>query len=129
MSADRLLIAEDEARIGSLLKMVAEECGYEVRVAVNGAAVKEMVRAFDPTLISLDLGMPGVLGVEMLWFLSGCGSRAKILITSGQGRDVIAVAEQRGKSAGLNMVGSIPKPVRLEQLRAIFQELRSTGAE
>ncbi|MGE3969209.1 MAG: response regulator [Dongiaceae bacterium] len=129
MSADRLLIAEDEARIGSLLKMVAEECGYEVRVAVNGAAVKEMVRAFDPTLISLDLGMPGVLGVEMLWFLSGCGSQAKILITSGQGRDVIAVAEQRGKSAGLNMVGSIPKPVRLEQLRTIFRELRSTGAE
>ncbi len=129
MSTDRLLIAEDETRIGSLLKMVAEECGYEVRVAVNGPAIKELVRTFDPTLISLDLGMPGVLGVEMLWFLSGCGSRAKILITSGQGRDVIAVAEQRGKSAGLNMVGSIPKPVRLEQLRAIFRELRSTGAE
>ena len=125
MSADRLLIAEDEARIGSLFKMVAEECGYEVRIAVNGAAVKEFVRTFEPTVISLDLGMPGVLGVEMIWFLSERGCRAKILIASGQGRDVIAVAEQRGKDAGLNMVGAIPKPVRLGHLRSVFEELRS----
>lgn len=124
MSADRLLIAEDDVRIGNLLKMAAEECGYEVRMAVNGPAVKELVRSFEPTVISLDLGMPGVLGVEMLWFLSERGCRAKILIASGQGRDVIQVAEQRGRDAGLNMVGTIPKPVRLDNLRSILREHR-----
>jgi DNA-binding response OmpR family regulator len=126
MSADRLLVAEDDVRIGSLFKMVAEECGYEVRLAVNGPAVKELVRSFEPTVISLDLGMPGVLGVEMLWFLSERGCQAKILIASGQGRDVIQVAERRGKDAGLNMVGTIPKPVRLDNLRSILREHRSS---
>jgi DNA-binding response OmpR family regulator len=125
MSTDRLLIAEDDVRIGNLFKMAAEECGYEVRLAVNGPAVKELVRSFEPTVISLDLGIPGVLGVEMLWFLSENGCRAKILIASGQGRDVVQVAERRGREAGLNMVGAIPKPVRLENLRSILREHRS----
>lgn len=129
MAADRLLIAEDDVRIGTILKMVAEECGYEVRMAVNGPAVKELVRSFEPTVISLDLGMPGVLGVEMLWYLSERGCRAKILIASGQGRDVIQVAEQRGRDAGLNMAGMIPKPVRLDNLRAILRQHRSPSGD
>lgn len=128
MSADRLLIAEDEIRISSLYKAVAEQCGYEVRIAVNGPAVKELVRSFEPTVISLDLGMPGVLGVEMLWFLSDCHCQARILIASGHGRDAIAVAERRGRDAGLNMAGAIAKPFRLEQLRTILTALRSPQA-
>lgn len=128
MSGNRLLIAEDEIRISSLFKAVAEECGYEVQIGINGPAVKELVRSFEPTVISLDLGMPGVLGVEMLWFLSACRCQAKILIVSGQGRDAIAVAERRGRDAGLDIAGAIAKPFRLDQLRRILRELRSPQA-
>ena len=127
MPTDQLLIAEDDVRLSSMFKMVAEECGYEVRVAVNAASFKEILRDFEPTVISLDLGMPGVNGIELLRFLAERGCRARILIVSGLRNDIVESAERHGKESGLNMAGAYRKPFRVSQLMTILKELRVTG--
>ncbi len=126
MPTDQLLIAEDDARLSSLFKMVAEECGYEVRIAVNAAAFKEILRGFEPTVISLDLAMPGVNGIELLRFLAERGCRARVLIASGLGKDIVERAERHGREFGLNMAGAFRKPVSIVQLMTILKERRVT---
>jgi two-component system, OmpR family, response regulator len=127
MPTDQLLIAEDDVRLSSMYKMVAEECGYEVRIAVNAALFKEMMRDLEPTVITLDLGMPGVNGIELLRFLAERGCRARVLIVSGLRNDIVEAAERFGRESGLNMTGAFRKPFRVSELMKILNEHRGTA--
>jgi len=80
-----------------------------------------------PHLIALDLSIPGMDGVELLRFLADNSCRAKLLIVSGFDRKVRSAAENLGDARGLNMVGSIPKPIRANELRALLSGLHTAA--
>ena len=75
-------------------------------------------------MVALDLGMPGMDGVELLRFLADEGYRAPVLIISGFDRRVLESAFRLGEALGLQMAGPLEKPARLEELEAILNELR-----
>jgi two-component system, OmpR family, response regulator len=126
MPTDKLLIAEDDARLSSMFKMVAEECGYEVSIVVNAAAFEETARDFEPTVISLDLGMPGVDGIEPLRSLAERSWRARVPIVTGLRNDVVESAGRHGRESGLNMASAFRKPFIVSQLMTILKGFRDT---
>jgi CheY-like chemotaxis protein len=77
-------------------------------------------------MVALDLGMPGMDGVELLRFLADQDFEEPVLIISGFDRRVLESAFRLGSALGLNMVGPLEKPARLEDLEAILNELRPT---
>ena len=119
----RFLLMDDDPHIGLAIGHVAESCGFEVRTAHQANGFKAAYEDFHPDVITLDLGFPDGDGVELLRYLADDGCDAHILIVSGFDNRVMDAAKRLGEARGLKMSGTISKPMRLAQLRAIFNEL------
>ena len=122
----RLLVVDDQPDILDFVGQVAESVGYVVRLTNDAAEFRLAMREFRPTLVILDLQMPGTDGVELLRELGRLGTRVPILISSGMEERVLASAEQLGVVHGLAMAGILPKPIMLADLEAILNKHRVT---
>lgn len=63
-SERRALVVEDDEDIRSLIEFTLSTQGFEVSAVDSGTAALEAVRTLDPDLITLDLGLPGIDGIE-----------------------------------------------------------------
>ena len=123
MKCGTLLVIDDEPAITSLLKRVAEGCGYDVIATSNAEAFKQHARENDLALICLDLAMPGTDGIELLRFLAAEGCRCRVLIMSGSDRRLLHTALRLAEALGLDIAGSIPKPLQIAEIRALLDDL------
>lgn len=64
--AIRVVVADDEEIVLSLVRDALEDEGYEVLSAANGADALEQVRQHSPQLIITDIRMPRMDGIEMV---------------------------------------------------------------
>ena len=62
----KILVVDDEENIRFLYQEELEEEGYTVDVAAHGQEALEKLNAFQPDLVTLDIRMPGMNGVETL---------------------------------------------------------------
>jgi DNA-binding response OmpR family regulator len=58
------LVVEDDEDIRSLIEFTLSTQGFNVMTADSGLAGVEAVREHDPDLVTLDLGLPGIDGIE-----------------------------------------------------------------
>ena len=83
-----------------------------------------MYRDKNPEMVAIDLGMPGKDGVELLRFLAEEKAQQPILIISGFDRRILESAFNLGEELGLNMVGPVAKPARLDELGMLLAQIR-----
>ncbi len=60
----KILLVEDNELNRDMLSRRLSKRGYQVEVAVNGAQGIEMARSLAPDLILMDVGLPGIDGLE-----------------------------------------------------------------
>ncbi len=60
----KILLVEDNELNRDMLSRRLSRRGYQVEVAVNGAQGIEMARSLAPDLILMDVGLPGIDGLE-----------------------------------------------------------------
>jgi DNA-binding response OmpR family regulator len=126
MPLPRLLLIDDEAALADFLATAATDSGFVPQVTQRDDEFREAFRAERPDMVALDLGMPGMDGVELIRFLAGEKYDAPVLIFSGFDRRVLESAFRLGEALGLNMVGPIEKPVRLGVLKDMLVRVRAT---
>ena len=126
MPQPRLLLIDDEPVLAEFLANAAVESGFEPVIASDDAEFREEFLARRPDMVALDLGMPGMDGVELLRFLGEQEYQAPVLIVSGFDRRVLESAMRLGEALGLNMAGPLEKPVRFDEIRARLSELRAS---
>ena len=124
MRQPRLLVIDDEPALAEFVAHVASDCDFLPVLTADDRGFREAFRAERPDLVVLDLGMPGMDGVELLRFLADEGNKAPVLIISGFDRRVLESAFRLGEALGLEMIGPLEKPVRLEELERLLSELR-----
>ncbi len=134
MGANRLLIMDDDPNVRAFVTEVGTGLGFEVTEVAEPGRFIGAVRTSSPTVIILDLQMPNHDGIEVLRSLSETGTAAKVLITSGLAEEVLTTAEQLGMAMGVDIAGSLSKPIPLEQLevqlvRLKLEEKRITSAQ
>ncbi len=122
----RLLLIDDEPALADFLANAARECGFEAVVTSDDNEFRQTFQANPPDAVALDLGMPGMDGVELLRFLAEQTYQSPVLIVSGFDRRVLESAFRLGEALGLNMIGPVEKPVRLEDLETVLNQLRAT---
>ena len=125
MSSPRLLLIDDEPALADFLASAARECGFDPQITERDKDFREQFLADRPQMVALDLGMPGMDGVELIRFLAEQDYKAPVLIVSGFDRRVLESAFRLGEALGLNMAGPVEKPVRLEELEAMLCELKA----
>ena len=123
-SAPKLLLIDDEPALAAYLAEAARLSGYKPLVAIDDQDFKARLVAERPQMVALDLGMPGMDGVELLRFLADERFAFPVLIISGFDRRVLESAFRLGEALGLQMVGPLEKPTRLDDITDILNTLR-----
>jgi len=125
MAQPRLLLIDDEPALADFLANAAREAGFEPIITSEDQQFRDEFVALRPNMVALDLGMPGMDGVELIRFLADQDYRAPVLIVSGFDRRVLESAFRLGEALGLTMAGPLEKPVRLEKLEALLSQLKA----
>jgi two-component system KDP operon response regulator KdpE len=108
----RILVVDDEAQIVRALTVNLQALGYTVDSAGSGEDALRVAAANRPNAVILDLGLPGVDGVEVIRGLRGW-SQVPIIVLSVR-------AEEREKIAALEAGADdyVTKPVGMGELVA-----------
>jgi CheY-like chemotaxis protein len=80
-----ILVVDDEAPIRRLYKEELEEEGYEVELAASGEEALEKLDNARPDLVTLDLKMPGMDGLEVLQKIRERDTKLPVIICTAYG--------------------------------------------
>lgn len=88
MEKKRILLAEDDDLLASLLNFRLEKGGYEVILCKDGKEVKEFIGQHMPDIIISDIMMPYFSGIELIGFIRNeLKSNVPIIIISSAGNE------------------------------------------
>jgi DNA-binding response OmpR family regulator len=124
MTLPRLLLIDDEPALAAFVAKAADLCGFDPIIAEQDQQFRDSFLENRPQMVVLDLGMPGMDGVQLLRFMADEGFKEPVLIISGFDRRVLESAYRLGEALGLQMVGPLEKPARLEELEEILTKVR-----
>ncbi len=108
----KILIADDEALARGRLKALLNELGNHqvVAEAANGREALEMCRAYQPEVLLLDIGMPGLNGMEAARHLDELARPPVLVFTTAYGEYALEAFEHQA-------VDYLLKPVRKDRLK------------
>jgi CheY-like chemotaxis protein len=114
----KVLIVEDNSDVRRLYAIGLNQCGFEVKLAANGAEALERVSTERPDVVLLDWVMPLMNGGELLNRLSADGAaKMPVIVISGHPEPP---PEQRDP----RIRRWLTKPVSIEELVAEIQRPR-----
>jgi PAS domain S-box-containing protein len=122
----RVLVVDDSRDSADSLGILLRHLGAETQVVYDGMAALEALRGFQPSVVFLDIAMPGMDGYET----------ARRLRSTPEGRDISLVAlsgwgqdEDRRRSKAEGFARHLLKPIDADALRAILLSLESPRRE
>jgi two-component system response regulator MprA len=84
----RILIVDDDRPVREALRRALSLAGYEVEALADGESALERVFASTPDAVVLDIGLPGIDGLEVCRRVRRAGNRVPILLLTA--RDAVA---------------------------------------
>jgi DNA-binding response OmpR family regulator len=126
LAAGRVLVVDDERALAQMVSTYVTRAGYAVSQAHTGPDALTMARELNPDVIVLDLGLPGLDGIEVcrqVRLFSDC----YILILTARGDEVDRVI---GLSVGADDYITKPFSARelVARIQAVLRRPRLGGA-
>jgi DNA-binding response OmpR family regulator len=114
----KILIVEDQERLGQFLERGLKECAYTVQWVRNRKGALDALAESSVDVIVLDLGLPDGDGIDMLRQWRASGFNEPVVILSA--RDSV---EDRIKGLNVGADDYLPKPFSFEELLARVRSL------
>lgn len=115
-----VLIIDDDVDICDVIAASIDDAGHCSEVAVGEKDIRRRV-ASDWACIIIDLTMPGFDGIEVLRLLADTDNRSPIILISGFSKQILEAAQRLAEHRGLNIVGTLTKPIQLDLLDAVVE--------
>jgi two-component system cell cycle response regulator DivK len=115
-----VLVADDNEVAQRLCRRVLEKAGYGVLIAADGLQAVDAALQQRPSMILMDVAMPGIDGLEAMRRIKAEIPAMPIVIASAHS---MASDRERFLAAGADNV--LSKPFRLADLLSIVQQLAS----
>jgi len=119
-SAPLVLLVDDERSIRTICRVNLEGDGLAVSEAADGAEALEVVRRARPSVVLLDVMMPGVDGWDVAEQLAADDETRKIPVVFLSAR---AAPEDRLRAQELGAVGYVEKPFDPLELAGIVRDV------
>ncbi len=108
----RILVVDDEKDIRDGCERVLTRMGYQVLKASRGEEALEVLAKEDPSIVLLDLKMPGMDGIEVLRRIREIDRAILVIVITGY-----ATVETAIEAMKQGAYDFIPKPFAPDQLR------------
>jgi CheY-like chemotaxis protein len=122
--ARRVLVIDDDHDVANSLGMLLESLGAKVRVVYDGQSGVEILPAFDPDIVFIDIGMPKVDGYETARRIRSNHHERRFSLVAltgwGQNED-----RRRAQDAGFDL--HLTKPAPIDALENLLARVRSAG--
>ncbi|MFQ3236643.1 MAG: EAL domain-containing protein (putative c-di-GMP-specific phosphodiesterase class I)/ActR [Paraglaciecola sp.] len=121
MVIKKLLVVDDEIDFARFVGEVAEDLDFDVLLTDKPMEFSALYsNSID--VVVLDLFMPGADGIELLRFLADNNSQASVVFMSGKDSSVLYSAQQLATEQGINVLGTLQKPFRAQELEVILHK-------
>ena len=114
----RILVVEDDDDVANSLATSLTLDGHTVKIVPDGPAALEALRAFDPDLVLLDVGLPGMSGHDVARKIRSSVARADLVIVALSG---FGSEEDRRLADAAGCDAHIVKPVDPDVLRTVVR--------
>lgn len=99
----RILIVDDAAFMRMMLKTILHEAGYEiVGEAGSGGEAAQKYQELKPDLVTMDITMPEMDGIEGVKKIHSLDSNAKIIMVSAMGQKTMVLEAMQ--SGAINFI-------------------------
>lgn len=115
-NASRAVVIEDDTGIRNLISAVLERAGLHVVAAPNGLEGVAAVRAVNPVVVTVDIRMPGIDGIETIRRIRSI-SDAFIVVLSA-----VTAAHQEAECLNSGADVYMTKPFRTRELQLHIDE-------
>ena len=122
-NTNRLLVIDDEVGVTSVIEHVARALGFEVLSIHDPDQFEKGLMKIRPSVIFLDIAMPGRDGMQLIGHLASKGYGGQIVIMSGSGTHYIQMSAASAKARGLMIAGTLPKPFRKQQIVELLSSI------
>ena len=115
----RILVVDDNSDAGDSLAEILNLLGADVRVARDGPQALDVFEAYRPSVVLLDIGMPGMNGYDVARAIRTRfpEKRPMLVALTGWGQED---DRRRAREAGFDH--HLVKPVELEQITSILAQ-------
>ncbi len=122
---NRILIVEDIPEMAKAIARTLNRQGYQTEIAKNGFEAGDLLNSFKPALMTLDIKIPGMSGLDVLRYTKAKPSlkNIKILIISAQDEKNLLEAVEAGADR------AISKPFSNDELHKIVASLIGQSSE
>ena len=117
LAGHQMLVVDDSKDGADSLVLILQMLGAEVRVAYDATSALDVLNDFRPTIMLLDIGLPGMDGYELARRVrqrSG-GSDALLIALTGWGQ-----VEDRERSAAAGFDRHLVKPLEIDDLLSVL---------
>jgi len=115
---ETILVVDDEVDILKIGKAVLQKFGYTVITAKNGEEAVQVFSRKTVDSVILDVGMPGMGGIDCLKNLLAIDQQAKVLISSGY-----VASNYVEEALNLGAKAFLSKPYRIQHLLETVREV------
>lgn len=116
----RILVADDEELVRSLLVRYLEHKGFQVVFTGDGKAALELFRREPFDLVLSDMRMPSLDGLKLLTAIKEINSRVPVVLISGYGDVETVVAALKAGAENF-----LAKPLKMESLGRVVEQALS----
>ncbi|PYV08080.1 MAG: DNA-binding response regulator, partial [Acidobacteria bacterium] len=122
MPRETILVVDDERLVRWSLQQKLEHWGYHVSLAEDGASALGRVQIDNPDLITLDMKLPDMTGLELLTELRNRHVHVPVIMITAFG-----VIDDAVRSLRLGAYDFIEKPINFERLENAIRNALETG--
>ena len=124
-----MLVVDDEPGITRVIEAAARELGFEVAAINDTDQFENAIETIKPTIIFLDIAMPGRDGMELIGYLAARNYPGKVVMMSGSDERYIQMSSTIAKTRGLWIGGTLAKPFRKQQVVDLLKSLATGPTE
>ena len=120
----KILVVDDSLEARQLMQSTIKILGHSSVLATSGKEGVELFKKEKPDIVTMDMNMPKMNGIDTLKIIMRIDSEAKVIMSTTNGYDLLVMEAIRDGASGY-----VLKPISIDTLEDAFDKVLSGNKE